>query len=84
MRYLAEDVKAYYMEAAKEQPGASPPDGVRMWTWFYHETRMGQVMYDLRDRLAADRAARTTANGGERPPGPPPVNPISGRFAEGP
>jgi hypothetical protein len=55
-----------------------------MWTWFYHETRMGQVMYDLRDRLAADRAARTTANGGERPPGPPPVNPISGRFAEGP
>jgi hypothetical protein len=84
IRYLAEDVKAYYMEAANQQPGASPPGGSRMWTWFYRETRMGQVMYDLRDRLAAEYAERTAANGGERPPGPPPPNPISGRFAERP
>ncbi len=76
IRYMAEDVKAYYMEAAAEQPGGAPPGGGRMWTWFYHETRMGQVMYDLKDRLGADYAARTKANGGERPPGPPPLNPI--------
>jgi len=84
VRYLVEDVKAYYMEAANEQPGAHPPGGTRMWTWLYHETRMGQILYDLRDRLAADYAERTAANGGERPSGPPPVNPISGRFAERP
>jgi len=47
LRYLAENVKAYYMEAANAQFGAA-------------------------------------ANGGNRPPGPPPVNPISGRFAERP
>ena len=84
IRYMAENVKAYYMEAANEQFGAAPPGGARMWTSFYHKTRMGEVMYDLRDRLAADHATRTAANGGNRPPGPPPVNPISGRFAERP
>jgi hypothetical protein len=84
IRYMVDDVKAYYMEAANEQPGASAPGGVRMWTWFYHETRMGQVLYDLRDRFAAERAAATEANGGEAPPGPPPPNMISARFAQRP
>ncbi len=83
IRYMAEDVKAFYMEAAFEQPGAPPPGGTRMWTWLYHETRMGQVFYDLRDRLAADYAERTAANGGE-PSGPRPPNPVTGRFAKRP
>ena len=84
IRYMAEDMKAYYMEAAAEQPGAAPPGGVAMWTWIYHDTRLGQVLYDLRDRLAAEHTEKTAANGGEPPPGPPPPNPISGRFAERP
>jgi hypothetical protein len=84
IRFMADDVKAYYMEAVNEQPGAPPPGGVRMWTWFFHETRMGHVLYDLRDRFAAEHAARTEANGGQPPPGPPPVNPISTRFARRP
>ncbi len=84
MRYMAEDAKAYYTEAAKEQPGSLAPIGTRMWTWIYHETRMGQVFYDLRDRLAAEYAEKTAANGGERPPGPPPINPIPVRFAPRP
>jgi hypothetical protein len=84
IRYMVDDVKAYYMEGVNEQPGASPPGGGRMWTWFYHETRMGQVLYDLRDRLAAELAERTAANGGEAPPGPPPPNMISARFAKRP
>jgi hypothetical protein len=83
LRFMVDDVKAYYMEAANEQPGASTPGGVRMWRWFYHETRMGQVLYDLRDRLAAEQAAQTAANGGT-PPGPPPPNMISARFAQRP
>ena len=84
IRFMVDDVKAYYMEAVNEQPGAPPPGGVRMWTWFYHETRMGQALYDLRDRFAAERAAETEANGGQPPPGPPPPNMISARFAERP
>ncbi|MDA1256740.1 MAG: hypothetical protein O3C10_02690 [Chloroflexi bacterium] len=83
-RFMADDVKAYYMEAANEQPGALPPGGDRMWTWFFHETRMGQVLYDLRDRLAAEHAGKTEANGGQPPPGPPPVNPVPQRFAKRP
>jgi hypothetical protein len=84
IRYMADDVKAYYMEAANEQPGAHTPGGDRMWTWLYHETRMGRVFYDLRDRLATEYEERTAANGGQPPPGPPPVNPVSARFARRP
>ncbi len=84
IRFMADDAKAYYMEAVNEQPGAPPPGGVRMWTWFYHETRMGQALYDLRDRFVAELAARTEANGGQPPPGPPPPNMISARFAKRP
>lgn len=84
IRFMADDVKSYYMEAAAEQPGASMPGGVRMWTWFFHETRMGQVLYDLRDRFAAEHAEKTAANGGAPPPGPPPLNPITRRFAKRP
>jgi hypothetical protein len=84
IRFMADDVKSYYMEAANEQPGASTPGGIRMWTWFFHETRMGQVLYDLRDRFAAEHAEKTAANGGTPPSGPPPLNPISRRFAKRP
>jgi hypothetical protein len=84
IRYMVDDVKAYYMEAVNQQPGSSPPGGVRMWTWFYHETRMGEALYDLRDRFAAELAERTKANGGEAPPGPPPPGMISARFAKRP
>ncbi len=84
IRFMADDVKSYYMEAANEQPGASTPGGIRMWTWFFHETRMGQVLYDLRDRFAAEHAEKTAANGGPPPSGPPPLNPISRRFAKRP
>jgi hypothetical protein len=84
LRFMVDDVKAYYMEAANEQPGAPPPGGIRMWRWFFHETRMGHVLYDLRDRLAAEHAARVAANDGQPPAGPPPLNPISARFAQRP
>jgi hypothetical protein len=84
IRFMADDVKAYYMEAAAEQPGSSMPGGVRMLTWFFHETRMGQVLYDLRDRFADEHAEKTAANGGTPPSGPPPLNPIPRRFTKRP
>ena len=76
VRYLFDDVKAFYMEAAAAQPGAHPPGGARMWEWFYHETRMGQALYDVRDQLRAEYDSKTKENGGVRPAGPAPVNPI--------
>ncbi len=84
IRFMVDDVKAYYMEAANEQPGAPPPGGARMWRWFFHETRMGALLYDLRDRFNAEREEATQANGGQPPPGPPPPNMISVRFAQRP
>jgi hypothetical protein len=81
VRSMADDLKALYTEAVNEQPGALPPGGVRLWRWIYHETRLGQVLYDLRDRLAADFKARTEANGGQPPPGPPPPVLVPARFA---
>jgi hypothetical protein len=84
IRFMADDVKSYYMEAANEQPGASTPGGVRMWAWFFHETRMGQVLYDLQDRFAVEYVEKTAANGGTPPPGLPPVNLIARRFSQRP
>lgn len=82
IRYLFDDVKAFYMEAASEQPGSPPPGGDRMWNWLFRETRMGQILYDIRDRTTDDYAAKTKeaeANGSP-PPGPPPPTPIPMRF----
>jgi hypothetical protein len=84
VRSMVDDIKAYYTEAVIEQPGAPPPGGVRMWRWLYHETRLGQVLYDLRDRFAAELKARTEANGGQTPPGPPPPVLVPVRFAKRP
>jgi hypothetical protein len=84
VRSMVDDLKAYYTEAVLEQPGAPPPGGVRMWRWLYHETRLGQVLYDLRDRFAAELKARTEANGGQPPPGPPPPVLVPARFARRP
>jgi hypothetical protein len=84
IRFMVDDLKSYYMEAVNQQPGAAPPGGVRMWTWFYHETRLGPILYDLRDRFAAELKAKTEANGGQPPPGPPPPNIIVSRFSKRP
>ena len=84
IRFMADDVKSYYMEAANAQPEASTPGGVRMWAWFFHETRMGQVLYDLQDRFAVEYVEKTAANGGTPPPGLPPVNLIARRFSKRP
>jgi hypothetical protein len=84
IRSMADDLKAYYTEAVLEQPGAPPPGGVRMSRWLYHETRLGRVLYDLRDRFAEDLRARTEANGGQAPPGPPPPLLVPVRFTRRP
>jgi len=47
LRLAAEDIKAYYFEAATAQPGKGSTDGAMQWFWF--ETQAAQLIRDLRD-----------------------------------
>jgi hypothetical protein len=58
LRLLVEDMKSYYLEAAAAQPAAAMPGAMRLNRWLYHETRFGDVIYSIRDRLAAEAAAQ--------------------------
>jgi hypothetical protein len=85
VRPLIDDVKSYYQEAANEQPGSESPTADRMSRWFYHETRMGNLIFDIRDTLTKIHSAKTAdTNGTQSPPGPPPPNIIPMRFAKRP
>ncbi|MCH8066715.1 MAG: hypothetical protein IIC90_12970, partial [Chloroflexi bacterium] len=53
LRFLADDLKAYYFEAAAAQPGRASPTGTELNDWLFGETVFGDVLYRLRDRLAA-------------------------------
>jgi hypothetical protein len=57
LRYLSDDLKAFYQEAATAQPGkASTSEALN--DWLYKETTLGEVLYDLRDMLAASEDPR--------------------------
>ncbi len=53
LRAAADDLKTYYLEAVSMQPGKHAPDSATLNRWLFHETRLGAVLYDVRDRLAA-------------------------------
>ncbi len=61
LRFLADDLKAYYFEAATAQPGRSSPTGTELNDWLFGETAFGDVLYRLRDRLAASEDSREKA-----------------------
>ena len=49
LRYVCDDLKAFYREAYLAQyPDA---DGARVETWFWHETAMGDLIRRVRDRV---------------------------------
>jgi hypothetical protein len=60
IRYLADDLKAFYFEAAAAQPRSRRPSARELSTWLFGETVFGSVLYDARDTLegADDRATR--------------------------
>ena len=51
LRLLADDAKAFYVEAALAQPGAPSPSSRELGDWLHHQTVLGSVLYDARDRL---------------------------------
>jgi hypothetical protein len=63
LRAIVDDMKAFYTEAALSQPSRMPPGPQRLARWLYHETLLGRVLYDLRDRLASSEDPRTRGVG---------------------
>ena len=53
LRLVADDLKAYYLEAAAAQPGGVEATATALNRWLYHETRFGDALYTIRDRFAA-------------------------------
>jgi hypothetical protein len=68
LRAIIDDLKTLYLEAAAAQPGKELPDPYRLNGWLYHETRFGALLYDIRDRLAREAEAASTAPQSGRPP----------------
>ncbi len=50
VRLAAEDLKAFYFEAASAQPGDASASQLREWFW--HSTRAGSTLRELGERLA--------------------------------
>lgn len=63
IRYLADDLRAFYAEATAAQPGGGYPNPVEFARWFLTGTRIGDVLFRVRDRLVAtdDRRLRGLA-----------------------
>lgn len=69
LRLVADDLKAFYFEAAMQQPASTAPSSTDLGRWLYHETVLGTVLYDLRDRLLASDDPREQAVGRQLVPG---------------
>ena len=65
MRFIADDLKSFYLEAVSVQPGASLAAAGDLNRWLYHETRLGRVLYDLRDRLQREAEEQNDAPRGQ-------------------
>ncbi len=64
IRFLSDDLKAFYMEAATAQPGRAFPTSDEINGWLFHETAFGDVLYRVRDRLAGSEDGREKAVAG--------------------
>ena len=52
LRWSAEDLKAFYYEAATAQPGLASEN--RLESWFWEESTAGELLKALRARCLAD------------------------------
>ena len=65
LRYTADDVKAYYYEAATAQPGADELTSTQIDAWFWNETVAGKLLRSVREVClqSQDEAIKRTARG---------------------
>ncbi len=57
LRFMADDLKSFYLEAASVQPGARTAMSRELNSWLFHDTWFGQALYDIRDRLTREAEA---------------------------
>jgi hypothetical protein len=81
LRSIVDDLKTIYLEAAAAQPGQTAPGPSELNTWLYHDTRFGDLLYEIRDRLAREAEA---AGVPAQPGRPPPVAVIPNAFRDRP
>ncbi len=53
LRYIADDIRDFYVEAAISKPGAAFPGPLDLAEWFFLKTIAGDVFYQVRERLLA-------------------------------
>lgn len=53
LRSVADDLKAFYLEAAAAQPGGTEASATALNRWLYHDTHLGDAFYRIRDRFAS-------------------------------
>lgn len=64
LRLAAQDLKAFYFEAAIARPGAALPESAAFNQWFWTETAAGLVLKTIKERCVneADESLRMTGN----------------------
>lgn len=62
LRLAAQDIKAFYFEAAIARPGSASPGSAAFTRWFWTETAAGRVLKAVRERCIneEDKALRMT------------------------
>ncbi len=53
LRFITDDVRDFYNEAAVSKPGTASPTPLDLLEWFFLETVAGEVFYQVRERLRA-------------------------------
>ncbi len=53
LRFVVEDLRAFYQEAVTSRPGASPPTQHEMHGWIFEETALGRALLQLGQQIAA-------------------------------
>lgn len=53
LRYITDDVRDFYYEAAISKPGAAFPSPNDLLEWFFLKTVAGEVFYQVREKLLA-------------------------------
>lgn len=63
LRLAAQDLKAFYFEAASSRPGSSVPDSQSFNNWFWNETAAGKTLQKVKDIClqSQDKELRMTA-----------------------
>jgi hypothetical protein len=62
LRLAAQDIKAFYFEAATARPGSSSPSSTEFSRWFWQETAGGRVLKAVKERCLkeADKSLQKT------------------------